>query len=68
MADNYLERKMEAYRERQAKEEKARKLLWRRRLDAYRKKLAEEAAGAEDADGAAGRSESPGDVKDIVIK
>lgn len=68
MADNYLERKMEAYRERQAKEEKARKLLWRRRLDAYRKKLAEEAAGAEGADGAAGRSGSPVDVKDIVIK
>lgn len=68
MADNYLERKMEAYRERQAKEEKARKLLWRRRLDAYRKKLAEEAAGAEGADGAAGCSESPEDVKNIVIK
>lgn len=65
MADNYLERKMEAYRERQAKEEKARKLLWRRRLDAYRKKLAEEASGA---DVAAGPSESPVDVKDIVIK
>ncbi len=68
MADNYLERKMEAYRERQAKEEKARKLLWRRRLDAYRKKLAEEAAGVEGAGGSAGRSGSPVDVKDIVIK
>lgn len=45
MADNYLERKMEAYRERQAREEKARKQLWRKRLDAYRKKLAEENSG-----------------------
>ena len=42
MADNYLERKMEAYRERQAKEDKVRKQLWRKRLDAYKKKLAEE--------------------------
>lgn len=49
MADNYLEKKMEAYRERCAKEEKERKLLWRKRLDAYRKKLEETASeGAND--------------------
>lgn len=47
MADNYLERKMEAYRERKDKEEMERKRLWRKRLDAYRKKLEEEKAMAD---------------------
>lgn len=49
MADNYLENKMEALREREAKEAKARNAAWKKRLDAYRKKLAQQqqAAGAE---------------------
>lgn len=42
MADNYIEKKMEEYRARKHAEEKARKLVWRKRLEAYRKKLEEE--------------------------
>lgn len=41
MADNYLENKMEAYRMRREKEEKARNARWRKRMDAYRRKLQE---------------------------
>lgn len=48
MADNYLEKKFEDMRERasakQAKEERMRQAAWKRRMDAYRKRLAEEAA------------------------
>lgn len=47
MADNYLENKMEALREREAKEAKARNAAWKKRLDAYRKKLAQQQAAAE---------------------
>lgn len=48
MADNYLEKKYEEYLERKAAAEKARKLAWKKRMDAYRKKLADEKnAGAE---------------------
>lgn len=46
MADNYLERKYEAYLERKAEAEKARRAAWRKRMDAYRRKLAEEAAAS----------------------
>lgn len=46
MADNYLENKMEAYRMRREKEQKARTARWRKRLDAYRKKLQEKEAGS----------------------
>ncbi len=42
MADNYIEKKMEEYQARKNAEEKARKLVWRKRLEAYRKKLEEE--------------------------
>lgn len=42
MADNYLERKYEAYQERKATAEKAKRTAWKKRLDAYRRKLAEE--------------------------
>lgn len=48
MADNYLEKKFEDMRARasakQAKEERLRQAAWKKRMDAYRKRLAEEAA------------------------
>lgn len=44
MADNYLEKKMEALQARKAKEQRARQLAWKKRMDAYRKKLQEQAA------------------------
>lgn len=47
MADNYLEKKFEDMRERasakQAKEERLRQAAWKKRMDAYRKRLADEA-------------------------
>ena len=53
MADNYLEKKMEALQERKAKEARARQVAWKKRMDAYRKRLeAEAAAGAASAAGA----------------
>lgn len=47
MADNYLEKKYDEYLERKAAAEKARRLAWKKRMDAYRKKLAEEAEKAD---------------------
>ena len=44
MADNYLEKKMEALQARKAKDQKAKQTAWKKRIDAYRKRLAEEAA------------------------
>lgn len=48
MADNYLEKKFEDMRARNeaslAKEERARQRAWKKRMDAYRKRLEEEAA------------------------
>ncbi len=41
MADNYLERKYQDYLSRRETAEKARKKAWKKRMDAYRKKLAE---------------------------
>ena len=45
MADNYLEKKFEDMRERaqakQASEERARQRAWKKRMEAYRKKLEE---------------------------
>ena len=47
MADNYLEKKFEDMRARsqvrQAKEQRARQRAWKKRMDAYRKRLEEEA-------------------------
>ncbi len=40
MADNYLERKQEEYLARKAAADKAKRLAWKKRMDAYRKKLA----------------------------
>lgn len=46
MADNYLEKKMEEFQARKAKEARARQVAWKKRMDAYRKKLEQEAASA----------------------
>lgn len=52
MADNYLEKKYEDLQERKAKEQRARQIAWKKRMDAYRKKLellkAESAPKSED--------------------
>lgn len=40
MADNYLEKKYEELQARKAKEQRARQIAWKKRMDAYRKKLA----------------------------
>lgn len=53
MADNYLEKKMEALQARKAKEARARQIAWKKRMDAYRKRLEEEAAAAAAASGKA---------------
>ncbi len=46
MADNYLEKKFEDMRARslanQAREERARQRAWKKRMEAYRKKLEEQ--------------------------
>ena len=44
MADNYLEKKMEALQARKAKEQRAKQIAWKKRMDAYRKKLEEQRA------------------------
>lgn len=41
MADNYLEKKYEDLQARKAKEQRARQVAWKKRMDAYRKKLAD---------------------------
>ncbi len=54
MADNYLEKKMEMLQARKAKEQRARQIAWKKRMDAYRKRLEEqkaiEAAAADSCD------------------
>lgn len=39
MADNYLEKKMEALQARKAKEQRAKQIAWKKRMDAYKKRL-----------------------------
>ena len=52
MADNYLEKRMEEYQNRKAKEARAKQIAWKKRMDAYRKRLeAEKAACEVDNDG-----------------
>ncbi|MBR5568808.1 MAG: hypothetical protein IKW27_08720 [Bacteroidales bacterium] len=51
MADNYLEKKMEALQARKAKEQRAKQIAWKKRMDAYRKKLEEQRAIEEAAAG-----------------
>lgn len=41
MADNYLEKRYDDYLARKEKAEKARRASWKKRLNAYRKHLAE---------------------------
>ena len=52
MSDNYLEKKFEDMRARNdaraAEEERARQRAWKKRMDAYRKRLEEEAASKSD--------------------
>lgn len=47
MADNYLEKKMEAFQARKAKEQRSRQIAWKKRMDAYRKKLESQKASEE---------------------
>lgn len=42
MADNYIENKFEALQQRREKEKKARQAAWKKRMDAYRRKLSEQ--------------------------
>ena len=42
MADNYLEKKMEDLQARKVKEQRARQVAWKKRMDAYRKRLEEQ--------------------------
>ena len=39
MADNYLEKKYEELQARKAKEQRAKQIAWKKRMEAYRKKL-----------------------------
>ena len=39
MADNYLEKKYEELQARKVKEQRARQIAWKKRMDAYRKKM-----------------------------
>lgn len=48
MADNYLEKKYEDLQARKAKEQRARQIAWKKRMDAYRKRLEHQAAEADD--------------------
>ena len=50
MADNYLEKKMEDLQARKAKEARAKQIAWKKRMDAYRKKLEAEAVAVADSD------------------
>ncbi|MGM9735858.1 MAG: hypothetical protein ACI3ZL_05555 [Candidatus Cryptobacteroides sp.] len=47
MADNYIENKFEQLQARREKEKKARQAAWKKRMDAYRKKLEEQKAAEE---------------------
>lgn len=58
MADNYLEKKMEALQARKAKEQRAKQIAWKKRMDAYRKKLQEQKANAE----------APADADDATVR
>ena len=40
MADNYLEKKYEDLQARKAREQRSRQLAWKKRMDAYRRRLA----------------------------
>ena len=38
MADNYLEKRMEEYQARKAKEARAKQIAWKKRMEAYKKR------------------------------
>ena len=63
MADNYLEKKFEDMRARasaqQAKQERLRQRAWKKRMDAYRKRLAEAQGSGPDAGQEAGQNAGP---------
>ena len=68
MADNYLEKKYEEFQARKAKEQRAKQIAWKKRMDAYRKKLAalsdvgalpEEASPQSQGPAAQGKKEHP---------
>ena len=63
MADNYLEKKFEDMRARasaqQAKEERLRQRAWKKRMDAYRKRLAEAQGSGQNAGPNAGPDAGP---------
>ena len=64
MADNYLEKKYEALQERKAKEQRAKQVAWKKRMDAYRKKLELEKLAAKETlekDAAPQAQENPAD-------
>ena len=42
MADNYLEKKYEDMQARRTKEQRARQIAWKKRMDAYRKRMEKE--------------------------
>ena len=46
MADNYLEKKYEALQARKAKEQRAKQIAWKKRMEAYRKRMEEAQAKA----------------------
>ena len=60
MADNYLEKKMEMLQARKAKEQRAKQIAWKKRMDAYRKRLEGQKAieaAAVDSDDARGQAD-----------
>lgn len=63
MADNYLEKKMEELQARKAKEARMRQIAWKKRMDAYRKRLEAEAAAS-----GPGVASGAGNVDDIDKK
>ena len=50
MADNYLEKKYEEFQARKAKEARLKQIAWKKRMEAYRKKLEAERAAKETED------------------
>ena len=48
MADNWLEKRFEEYNSGKTKEQKAKEVAWKRRMEAYKKKLAQEKADAQE--------------------
>ena len=62
MADNYLEKKFEDMQARRARQERAREMAWKKRMDAYRKKLEAQKAAQELLLGGGAVSEMPDDL------